>query len=222
MKIIGSGMIATAFGRRHYKFPDEFPNAIIYAAGVSNSAATDERDFERESARIQANFDETKRFVYFSTWGASHSGSPYQKHKFAMEQLIAANQPDHLIVRLPIVAGRTSNPHTLLNYLYNAIVRSERFVLWTHAQRSIIDVDDVVKMTCDLLETDERRQNFINDDFLTMHEIVEEFCALLGKKAVCDIDERPDKAFYDMTWNYTLMLPKRHFLHDLLRKYYPR
>lgn len=59
-----------------------------------------------------------------------------------MEALVT-HHPRHLILRLPQVAGRTPNPHTLLNYLYARISRGESFRLWRNARCNIIDVDDV-------------------------------------------------------------------------------
>ena len=46
-------------------------------------------------------------------------------------------------LRLPQVAGVTPNPHTLLNYLHARIARGERFAVWRHARRNVIDCEHV-------------------------------------------------------------------------------
>ena len=51
---------------------------------------------------------------------------PYVRHKIEMERLVS-DHAKFVIVRLPQVAGRTPNPHTLLNYLYARVARSEKF-----------------------------------------------------------------------------------------------
>ena len=67
-----------------------------------------------------------------------------------------------LIARLPQVAGNTPNPHTILNYLYARITRSERFDLWRRARRNIIDVEDVARITMDLLAHGISTIDFVN------------------------------------------------------------
>ena len=150
--IVGSGLIARAFEHR----VADMPGVCIYAAGVSNSGCTDPREFERERARLQAansGLAEDRLLIYFSTCSLDDPAaqdSRYVIHKRAMEQLVA-QRPRHLIVRLPQLAGRTPNPHTLLNYLHARISRSERFTVFRGAQRNIIDVDDVAAIVSELV-----------------------------------------------------------------------
>jgi len=131
-------------------------DACVYAAGVSNSSCNDTREFDRERARLQSTIDslpDDTLLLYFSTCSiedpaAQNSG--YVVHKRAMERFVAQRQR-HLILRLPQLAGRTPNPHTLLNYLHARIVRSERFAVFRGAERNIIDVDDVARIVSELV-----------------------------------------------------------------------
>lgn len=142
--IIGSGMLARVFGEADLD-PSE---VLIFASGVSNSQCEDRREFERERNLLSQWLSDSmtlKCFVYFSTCSVNDQESlrtPYVQHKLQMEQLVRAYR-GHLILRLPQVAGRTPNPHTLLNYLYARIARGERFSLWLRARRNVIDCDDV-------------------------------------------------------------------------------
>jgi nucleoside-diphosphate-sugar epimerase len=142
--IVGHGLMATAFtpiGR-------ECRGIVVHAAGVSNSGCEDAREFERERLALErtlASASTADCMIYFSTCSVSDSASretAYVRHKLAMEALVRAH-PRHLILRLPQVAGRTPNPHTLLNYLHARIVRGERFAVWGRARRNVIDCDDV-------------------------------------------------------------------------------
>ena len=65
-------------------------------------------------------------------------------------------------MRLPQVAGKTPNPHTLLNYLYARISRSESFTLWRNARRNIIDVEDVFAIAREVLNDASLRNTTVN------------------------------------------------------------
>jgi hypothetical protein len=161
--IIGSGLIARAFAVKR-----PFLGATcLYAAGVSNSSCSDSSEFARERARLSEVLGHTPpavRFVYFSTCSIEDPWSTeslYVAHKVAMESLVRRHD-NHLIVRLPQVAGRTANPHTLLNYLYARICRSECFELWRGAYRNIVDIDHVADILTDLITTEDARGETLN------------------------------------------------------------
>ena len=149
--IFGSGLLARAFG-------PQFANSAtscVYAAGVSNSNCSDQREFDREQDRLMVAMGQHRSaelFLYFGTCSANGplgSASPYVQHKIKMEKIVEEH-PRYLILRLPQTAGKTENPHTLLNYIFARIIRSERFQVWKNARRNIIDVDDVVRIAIGL------------------------------------------------------------------------
>ena len=192
--IIGSGLLARAFH-------DEFfqrEGVCIYAAGVSNSGCADLDEFARERQRLTETLKQTERtntFVYFGTCSVvdpEMQTSPYVQHKLAMEQLVLMH-PGNLILRLPQVAGRTPNPHTLLNFLYARISRSEKFNLWSKAKRNIIDVDDVVRIATHLIADRTIRNrplNIANSVSYSMLEIVRAMERTLDKSAIYDVADR--------------------------------
>ena len=192
--LIGSGLLAHAFSSTYSPRGD----VCIYAAGVSNSGCTDKKEFERERKRLTEALLQTKdldAFVYFGTCSVADpeaQGTPYVEHKLAMEQLVSEH-PRYLILRLPQVAGRTPNPHTLLNFLYARISRSESFNLWSRAKRNIIDVTDVAAISTQLIDKHSLRNttvNIANPTSYPMIEIVAAMESVVGKKAVYDVFER--------------------------------
>ncbi len=192
--IIGSGLIAHAFRTGYAQRED----VCLYAAGVSNSACRDAQEFERERLRLTAALDKSQAvdcFVYFGTCSVGDPASQhtdYVQHKLAMERLVAAH-PRHLILRLPQVAGITPNPHTLLNFLYAHIARSEAFQLWVKATRNIIDVEDVAAITTLLIEDPGARNlivNIANPICYAMPDIVAVMEHTVGKKAIYNLIER--------------------------------
>jgi len=194
--IIGSGLIARAFE----PFATQLDGACIYAAGVSNSSCVDPREFTREHLRVEKALHDTmpdSLFVYFSTCSVADpelQASAYVNHKRAMEGL-ARMRPRHLILRLPQLAGRTPNPHTLLNFLYARITRSERFQVWSGACRNIIDVDDVARIVLDLLQSEHacgETVNVANGTSFPVAAIVASMEYVLGRRAVFDTIDRGD------------------------------
>jgi hypothetical protein len=170
--IIGSGMIASGLVDRS--------DVIQYAAGVSNSQCTDEEEFTRDKERLVKNLSRPGLFVYFST--CSEEDTPYVRHKRECEALI---KRVHLICRLPTVSGNTPNPHTLLNFLYAKISRSEKFDLYPDARRNIIDIVDVGTIVRMLLNRGDRGiVNVAAPMDYSMREIVAAFEKHLGKKAI--------------------------------------
>jgi nucleoside-diphosphate-sugar epimerase len=191
--IIGSGLIAHAFRTAFSQRED----VCIYAAGVSNSGCNDAHEFARERQRLADALQQAKQldaFVYFGTCSVADpeaQNTPYVLHKLVMEQLVAAH-PRHLIFRLPQVAGKTPNPHTLLNFLYARIARSEAFSLWKNAKRNIIDVDDVTSVACQLIADKTVRNltlNIANPVCYPMADIVSAMERVVGKRAIYDVVE---------------------------------
>lgn len=195
--IIGSGLLARAFGPR---FTNSVTNCV-YAAGVSNSRCSDQREFDREHDRLvkaMAQYKSADLFLYFGTCSANsplESTSPYVRHKIKMEKIVAEH-PQYLILRFPQTAGRTENPHTLLNFIYSRIARSERFQVWKNARRNIIDVDDIVRITVGLaLEEGVRREciNIANFSDNTIVDIVTLMAKIIGKSAIYDGVDKGDE-----------------------------
>ena len=129
--------------------------------------------------------------MYFSTCSVLDPNivnSAYIHHKLAMEQMVAGH-PNFTVVRLPQLAGRTPNPHTLLNYLYARIARSESFVIWRKATRNIIDVADAAAIVMEVLE-DPRAQrltvNVANPIGHSIAEIIEVMEQVTGKAAITE------------------------------------
>lgn len=192
--LIGSGLIAHAF-LPEFSHRDD---VCVYAAGVSNSSCTDAHEFARERLRLTKALEQTSdeaTFVYFGTCSVADpeaQGTLYVQHKLVMEGL-ASEHPRHLILRLPQVAGKTPNPHTLLNYLYARISRSEGFLLWRRATRNIIDVDDVAAIAHHLLADPTMRNstvNIANSSSYPMTDIVHAMERIVGKQAIYEVVER--------------------------------
>jgi nucleoside-diphosphate-sugar epimerase len=192
--IIGSGLLGQAFAPVFSQRED----VCIYAAGVSNSGCTDMHEFARERQRLADALQQAKQvdvFVYFGTCSVADpeaQNTPYVLHKLEMEQL-ACTHPHHLILRLPQVAGKTPNPHTLLNFLYARIARSEAFSLWKNAKRNIIDVDDVVTIAGRVIADKTARNitlNIANPVNYPMADIVSAMEHAVGKRAIYDVVER--------------------------------
>ena len=225
--IIGSGLLARAFA----SFFSGSKESCVYAAGVSNSNCSDQREFDRERERLMIAMEQHRLvdlFLYFGTCSANSSlDSPYVQHKIKMEKTVAEH-PRYLILRLPQTAGKTENPHTLLNYIFTRIIRSERFQIWSNARRNIIDVDDVVKIAAGLaLEEGVRRDciNVANFSDYSMRDVVTIMEKVVGKKALFDSLDKGDT--YPIDTQRIYRVAQRcsvefgpEYLESVIRKYY--
>lgn len=227
--IIGSGLLANSFSERI----SPHSGVWIYAAGVSNSSCIDFGEFERERVRLNEALNEgreAKAFIYFSTCSVDDpqfKDSKYVIHKLSMEKLVRGHS-NFLIARLPQVAGKTSNPHTLLNYLHSKISRSEAFDLWTKASRNIIDVEDVASIVIELINSPEmtrRTINIANPESVSVADIV---CAMeneVGKKAVTrNIDDGfsyfIDTSAIEPIINCLGLRFPKSYIQSVIKKYY--
>jgi nucleoside-diphosphate-sugar epimerase len=140
--IIGNGLIANSI-----KDTDD-KNYIFFASGVSNSSVTNPLDFEREFRLIKELHlkHENKIFVYFSSCYISNNNAkltPYYVHKLKMEEYIANNHFNYLILRLPQVIGKSNNNNTLINNFIYKLSKNEIIKLQRFANRYFIDVLDI-------------------------------------------------------------------------------
>ena len=199
--IIGSGLLAQAFSRAFMHRED----VCIYAAGVSNSSCNDVLEFARERERLADALRQAEHvdaFVYFGTCSVADpetQNTYYVQHKLAMEKVVHTH-PRNLILRLPQVAGKTPNPHTLLNFLYASISRSESFNLWSNAKRNIIDVVDVAIIAQQLIANNSVRNTTLNIANVVNYQIVEiitEMEHVVGKRAVYNVVERGSEYYID-------------------------
>jgi len=184
--IIGKGMVAKGFNS--YEKNNE---VLIFASGVSNSANTDPVEFEKEHDLLLDTILQNpgKKFIYFSTcsvYDVSLRNAPYVLHKLRMESLIETQHPDYLIFRVSNIAGKTNNPHTVLNYFYNHITEGSHFDLWENAKRNIISIEDLYKI-CDCIIQEDAFKNEIinvaNPVTYTVQYIVSELEKFTGRKA---------------------------------------
>ena len=136
------------------------------------------------------------------------------------------------MLRLPQVAGRTPNPHTLLNYLYARIARGERFAIWQAARRNVIDVEHVVRIVHLLVgggngwaKARGETLAVANVRDYAMSEIVEAMERVTGKRAIYDLVARGGAYSVDTSRIRPLLGPAGvtfddGYLDRVLRKYY--
>ena len=185
--IVGKGLLARAFEPQF----GATSNVVVFASGVSNSLETRVDEFKREELLLRRLLGQgAELFIYFGSCGAIASESeltPYMRHKRNMESLVLS-APHGLVLRLPQVVGRTENLHTLTNFLRDRIVSGEHFIVWAHAERNLIDIDDIVSIVVRLATAPFPVASAISiaaSRSLLMPEIVEIFERVLGKPANC-------------------------------------
>jgi nucleoside-diphosphate-sugar epimerase len=195
--IIGSGLLARAFSLR---FRDD-PEVIVFASGVSNSLETRITEFQRERDLLRtALAASASRLVYFGSCAVGNLAeppSPYLAHKRAMEEMVLESGHG-LVFRLPQVVGRTDNPSTLGNFIYDCISTGRPFTVWRNAERNLIDVEDVARISQVLMERSIREPvSIAAPASIGMPDLVAIFERVLGREANISMVEKGTRMIID-------------------------
>lgn len=97
--------------------------------------------------------------------------SAYVKHKLGIEKLIKKLFKNYLILRLPLVVGKSKNNHTLLNYMKLSILENIPMKIHQDATRYLIDVEDVARI-CSHISKDENKK-IINVNFSEKFKVID-------------------------------------------------
>ena len=173
--IIGNGLIANAL--------IDYRTTVFHAAGVANSGCTEKAEFDRDTERLKSTLDTNGLLVYFGT--TSDAQNRYTEHKLACEELVKA-RGNYLICRLPIVAGRTENQYTLLNWIRNRLRNGEEIECWMNARRNIIDVMDVSSIVSWLIDTGSKDEtiNVAAPMSYPVRTIIDTMARIVDRKAI--------------------------------------
>lgn len=143
MLVVGNGLLASKF--RSCNLPEDI---IVIASGVSDSSEFRQSKFDREKELVLNYAEQGRVLIYFSSCSVElpeKMWTPYIRHKNSMESLIINNKLG-LVYRLPNVVGFGGNDKTMFNFLCSSIRNEKEIIVRKNAKRSLIDVDDVVKL----------------------------------------------------------------------------
>ncbi|WP_234569288.1 NAD-dependent epimerase/dehydratase family protein [Rhodohalobacter sp. 614A] len=172
-----------------------------------------------------------RKVVYFSTCAISqeriYSKSPYLQHKRMMEAYVKQH-PTYLIIRLPNLVGGTGNPENLVNLLARKVRQHEVIDIWKNSIRNILDVEDAVQITNQLVEKDifNKVIKVASTVNYRIEEIVSEISVFYGAKPRTNvITKPPDFEIYpseivrDIIGELGLNMDKLYF-RRILEKYF--
>ena len=183
MKIIGSGLIGSRFSDSHYSSSN-----LIFASGVSASSCKSKMEFKRERDLLAYWLNKRPDIIYFSTCSIEDpnlSDNEYVLHKQEMESLVLSH-PKGIVIRVPQIVGRSNNKNTLINFLFDKIYNQDEFDLYIGAVRNLIDIDDVVKLTNLLIDSQKNisQCSFAMPFDYEITKIVSCIETILNKKAI--------------------------------------
>jgi len=224
--IIGNGLIASVC-RQHF---GDNPNVIVFASGVSNSRENRSEAFLREKLMLIEALHRQKMILYFSTCSIEDyelRNTAYVMHKIEMETLVQS-AADYHIFRLPQVVGKTPNPNTLTNFICQNIVDGTHFLVWRHAKRNLIDIEDVASICSYLVQSSHANRKIINiatpfDLYVT--ELVTIFEIVLGIKANYSLVEAGGTSLIESSMALDAATKiginfSNEYIEGLIRKYY--
>lgn len=225
--IIGKGLLASAF-QQHYHASND---VVILASGVSNSKETSAAAFQREQVLIEDIIaaSREKTIVYFSTYSIMNpelNSESYVLHKIKMEKIIRRHKK-YLIFRLSNVFGKTDNPNTILNFLINRILCDEEVIVWKHAVRNVMDVEDIYRICDQILKEGiiNKTLTLTNPYNISVQEIVSQIADYYQKKPEIRLIEKGNTFVTNPSAEILRCMNKlgmefnKDYLQDLLRKY---
>ena len=224
MKIIGSGLIASAFSN-----VDLGQDVTLFASGVSNSKEVSLDKYNREINLLQSSLKNSKILIYFSTCSVidPHLQSTlYVSHKLSIEKLVLRNKKN-IVIRLPQVVGICKNSYTLMNFLAYKIYNEQSYDLFKGALRNIIFIEDVVTLTKHIFK-DKPSENLFSFNMPTHYEISEIVSSLediLGKRSLHNCKkghpfEYPDSIFISNAISENIIDFDSNYLKKTLSKVY--
>jgi len=195
MFVYGKGFLAKAL--RKLKNNNKFDNFCFYASGISNSKIKSNTELIREKKKIKSFlrfYSSNKTLVYISTisiFDVSMKHTDYVKNKLFIENFLKSKVKKLLILRLPQIAGKSNNEYTILNHIYKKIKKKETLVIWKNVERSIIGIDDLLKILKVILKKNFyislNEINIVNPNLIKVLDIVKIFEKLLKLKATYNL-----------------------------------
>ncbi len=220
--ILGRGLIASAFRNSIF---DHTPGYTVFASGVSNSSENDPAAYAREWALLNDIAPKSTTILYFSTisvFDPTKTKTPYIQHKQAVEKHIRLTFDSYMILRLPILVGRTDNPHTLMNYLINGLRDGHQMKLHARACRYLLDVEDVVPMILPFTEppSPQVALNIPGSHKIQLPQLIRTLEAVLEQKGNYIWEE--DGACYDIPeyQGEILYVEEEKYIEKIIRKYF--
>jgi len=234
--VYGKGFIAKALRKLKN---NKFRNLYFYASGISNSKIKSNNELIREKKKIKSFlrfYSSKKTLVYISTisiFDASMRNTDYVKNKLFIENFLKSKVKKLLIIRLPQIAGKTNNEYTILNYIYKKIKKRETLVIWKNVERSIIGIDDLLKILRAILkknfDINLNEINIINPNLIKILDIVRIFEKLLEVKAKYKlvILKNYKESFYNLLIKkniyqkqINIICKKKNYVKKTILKYY--
>jgi nucleoside-diphosphate-sugar epimerase len=226
MKVIGSGLIATAFLNSNIDY-----KGTIFASGVSNSKEIREGSFQREADLLEHWLVKSKSIIYFSTCSVEDpyvKHSKYVQHKVAMENMVL-EKPSSYVIRLPQVVGKSSNKNTVIGYLAHHIYSQIMYDLYQGAVRNLIDIDDVVILIQNLLSGGYSKglYSFVMPVDFSIEKIVAILERVLNKKSKHNVIQGncfhySASLFVKMAIKKKILECDEHYLDFIIEKYYSK
>lgn len=224
--VVGRGLLATTFS--HYAANN---NVTIFASGVSNSTTQDPIAFKRELDLLEHHLDSDITLIYFSTISVHDpdlTETPYIQHKRHIEHVIAERCSSYIIFRLPILLGRSGNPHTLCNFIYSQITNHKTITVYKKACRYIIDVDDLKAYLTEMIDSGAYTNSIIDINYnnaISISELIHMYEQTLGIKAVTQEIEKGgcyttnNTPFLDHLTQNGITIPSDYLAQRILKYY---
>lgn len=159
--IVGSGLLSSEFA----KFSHSFNEYLIFASGVSNSKETNTNNFNREKELLITTLNDypNLKLIYFSSVLTNIIDNDYYRHKLEVEDIIKNKSKNYIIFRIPQIIGLNGNQLNIVNFLKNSIKNGNKILVYEDVYRSLIDIEDLVKIVMYCMDKTNNSLLFLSD-----------------------------------------------------------
>lgn len=223
--IVGSGLLSSEF----VKFSHRFNEYLIFASGVSNSKETNIHNFNREKELLLTTLNNNPdlKLIYFSSVLTNIIDNDYYRHKLEVEDIIKNKSKNYIIFRIPQIIGLNGNQLNIVNFLKNSIKNENEILVYKDVYRSLIDIEDLVKIVMYCMDKTNNSLLFLSDvEKITVKDLSIKIGNILNKPV--KMSELP--SLENLNWSRTndelinqsfdfLKISKNGYNDKILKKY---
>lgn len=222
--IVGNGLLATSFISL-----DDYKDYLIFASGVSDSNETSSKEFDRERDLLLTCLNENKelKIIYFSSILVGVSDNKYYNHKLEMENIIKNTSNNYIIFRVPQIIGFGGNKNNLIKTITNSIKKDLEITIYKDVDRSLVDVEDIVKVVNYCKDKIVRQTLYFSDiEKMSVTNLCNQIGLYLNKKPILKVKNNPEIK----NWNVnnsemidkaisSLSINKNDYTYKIIKKY---
>jgi nucleoside-diphosphate-sugar epimerase len=209
-------------------------NVVFFTSLINNSQEQDIDLYKRDMELLQNIIGRypDKLIIFYSTasiYDKSKQESLYVRHKLNLESILRKKHNSYLILRITNEVGNGGADTLLLNYIAKCFKENLVLKVYKLAYRNLIDVDDVIGITNNILQIEDSYNKTLNIGYIhnySMPTIADNAHVYFGNQIQIEYLNLGDTFEMEMpklVWKYfedKKQLNKDQYIRSLFEKYF--